>query len=145
MLCTWYMEKAEDENYSGDTVLAWFQVSLVTSALTFEEKYKKHPRDFPGNPVIMTPSFHSRGLCSIPGQGTKIFFKKRNTLKETYLGSYIGTVRTRRQLGNPQDTFLSEMFTRNIVHLFCLPDPLTMERIIVSSLLWLVGSLKPNL
>ena len=27
MLRTWYMESAEDENYSGDTVLEWFQVS----------------------------------------------------------------------------------------------------------------------
>ena len=61
-------------------------MSLVTSALTFEEKYKKHPRDFPGNPVIMTPSFHSRGLCSIPGQGIKIFFKKKKHPKGDLFG-----------------------------------------------------------
>ena len=50
----------------------------MTSALTFEERYKKHPRDFPGDPVTRTPGFHSRGLCFITGQGTKIFLKKKH-------------------------------------------------------------------
>ena len=28
--------------------------------------------EFPGGPVIRTLHFHCQGLCSIPGQGTKI-------------------------------------------------------------------------
>ena len=54
---TWFNSQPQYEEHLEVQKLDW----LITVTL-----------DFPGSPVVMTVSFHCRGLSSIPVQGTKI-------------------------------------------------------------------------
>ena len=64
----------------------------ASKILNTADKESLQKRDFPGSPVVKTPRFHYWGLCSIPGQGTKILQAEQLKNKKARLkiqGKYV--------------------------------------------------------
>ena len=75
MLCA-FLQQLKNKAGKGTMETCMPFPDCISHISSLPKKIERKPRDFPGGPVVKTPSFHAGGTGSITGQGTKISYAK---------------------------------------------------------------------